>query len=447
MLLKSCLAVLALAACAFPLRVSGQRATPEPGDRDQAVGRSGLSDRPQIFDAGGQRIRVVAIKGLANPWALAVLPNLDIMVTERAGRLRIIRKDRLDPVPIAGLPEVNTGAVFAGLMDVVLHPRYPENKLVYFTYSKAMAGSPFPDTTGMRDAATVTLARARYDGGRALTDVQDIFVSDAWAQGTSAGRIAFTPDGKIILAIGMATRHKIGNADDAQNPANHAGKILRLNDDGTVPADNPFVRTAGYRPEIYALGIRNAIGLFVHPVTGEIWETENGPMGGDELNQIKAGGNYGWPVVSYGKDYNGLKMGGLSGTTTPHSEAPGMEDPFLVLDAVAGGGRPDDLHRRQVPQVEGQHLRGHHGGRQSGFAAAAPHHVEQGRTAAAERHASDAERAQAAHPGREAGPGRSPVSDDGRGCRRGVENRAGRQPAPVRVAGCGRIRPRDLFAV
>ena len=319
--------------------LTAQQTAQPPADASPSATRKGLPDQPQILDAGGQLIRVTPIKGVDHPWALAVLPNLDILVTERAGRLRIIRGGVLDPTPIAGVPEVNTGAVFAGLMDIALHPRYAENKLVYFTYSKKMRGSPFPDTTGKRDAATVTLARARYEGGGALDDVRDIFVSDAWAQGTSAGRIAFARDGKIILAVGMATRHKIGTADDAQNPANHAGKILRLNDDGTVPKDNPFVGRAGFKPEIYALGIRNAIGLFVHPETGVIWETENGPMGGDELNIIKPGRNYGWPVVSYGKDYNGKKMGGLSGTTTPHSEAEGMEEPFLYWmpsPAVAG---------------------------------------------------------------------------------------------------------------
>ena len=323
--MKSYLAMLTLAACVFAPPVSGQQVP-------QALSparRGGLAAGQQTLDAGGQPIRVTVIKGFDHPWALAVLPNLDILVTERDGRLRIIRDGVLDPQPIAGLPKVNTGATFAGLMDVMLHPRYAENKLIYFTYSKQMPGSPFPDTTGKRDAATVVLVRARYDGGGALADVREIFQADAWAQGTSAARIAFTRDGKIIMTVGMATRHKIGTADDAQNPRNHAGKILRLNEDGTAPSDNPFFGRAGYKPEIYALGIRNAIGLFVHPQTGEIWETENGPMGGDELNIVKPGRNYGWPVVSYGKDYSGNKMGGLSGTTTPHSEAEGMEDPFL----------------------------------------------------------------------------------------------------------------------
>ena len=311
-----------------------------------AVARTGPAAATQVLEADGQRFRVVPITGLVRPWALAVLPNLDILVTEREGRLRIIRNGVLDPEPIAGLPEVNTGAVNSGLMDVVLHPRYEENRLIYFTYSKPMPGNPHDDFQGgpggppvQRDAATATLARARFDGGNALADVTDVFVSDAWSQGTSGARIAFSRDGKIIMTVGMPTRHMIGTADDAQNPANHAGKVLRLNEDGSAPHDNPFAGREGYRREIYALGIRNALGLFVHPDTGQIWETENGPMGGDELNIIEAGRNYGWPVVSYGLDYTGNKLGGLSGTTSEHPWAPGMEEPFAFWNpspALAG---------------------------------------------------------------------------------------------------------------
>lgn len=307
---------------------------------------AGVPDHPVVLSADGQRFRVVPVKGLVRPWALAVLPNLDILVTEREGRLRIIRDGVLDPEPIAGLPEINTGAVNSGLMDIVLHPRYAENQLVYFTYSKPMPGNPHDDFQGgpggppiQRDAATATLARARYDGGGALEDATDVFVSDAWSQGTSGARIAFDRDGRIIMTVGMPTRHMIGTADDAQNPANHAGKVLRLDADGSAPGDNPFVGREGYRPEIYALGIRNALGLYVHPDTGRIWETENGPMGGDELNVIEAGRNYGWPVVSYGRDYTGDKLGGLSGTTSEHPWAPGMEEPFafwMPSPALAG---------------------------------------------------------------------------------------------------------------
>jgi glucose/arabinose dehydrogenase len=312
-----------------------------------AIASNALPATPQVFAGEGQAYRVVPIKGLENPWALAVLPNGDILVTEKMGRLRIIRKGVLDPQPISGLPEINTKAVNSGLMDIALHPRYAENKLVYFTYSKPKQGNPYEDFgwTGNKkvlgrkgDAVAATLARARYDGGGSLTDVKDIFVPDSWSQGTSAGKIAFAKDGKIIMAIGMPVRHQVGTADDAQNPANHAGKILRLNDDGSVPSDNPFVKVPGVRPEIFALGIRNAIGLFVHPETGEIWETENGPMGGDEINIIKAGKNYGWPVISYGREYSGRPTG-ERGPLTADRKREGMEEPFYYWHpspAVAG---------------------------------------------------------------------------------------------------------------
>jgi glucose/arabinose dehydrogenase len=335
--MKSCIAVLVLAASLIPA-AAGAQILPAPAGV-QATAPTGLSDKPQILDAGGLKIRVVPVKGLRQPWALAVLPNGDILVTEREGRLRIIRKGVLDPQPIAGLPVIGTNAVNSGLMDIVLHPRYAENKLIFFTYSKPKPGGPVPDNVGKREPVAVTLARARYEGGNALADVKDVFVADAWSQGTSAGRLVFARDGKIFLAVGMPTRHPVGTADDAQNPANHAGKILRLNEDGTAPPDNPFVGKPGYRAEIYALGIRNAIGLCIHPETGELWETENGPMGGDELNIIRAGRNYGWPVISYGKDYSGNKLGGLSGTTSESPTAPGMEDPFIFWNpspAVTG---------------------------------------------------------------------------------------------------------------
>ena len=312
-------AILIVALLAFPVASRAQTSPP-----------NGLPDGPRVFSENGQQFRLVPIHGLEQPWALAFLPNGDILVTERPGRLRIVRDGLLDPRPIAGIPEVTASALGSGLMDIALHPQYAENKLVYFTYSKPMPGNPHEDFGDVkRDASTCTLARARFDGGHTLTEVQDIFQADAWAQGSSAARIVFGRDGKIYMTVGMPTRHMIGDADDAQNPRNHAGKVLRLNDDGTAPSDNPFVEQAEYRPEIYALGIRNALGLFVHPDTGQIWETENGPMGGDEINIIEAGRNYGWPVVSYGRDYSGNQLGGLSGTTSERTWAPGMEEPFM----------------------------------------------------------------------------------------------------------------------
>lgn len=328
-----------------------QGAAAQAADLIQAppTARPPLPDTPMVLDADGVRLRVTPIKGLVRPWAIAFLPNGDMLVTELPGRLRLVRDGKVDPTPIAGVPAVNTKVIFGGLLDIALHPRYGENKLIYFTYSKTSPEGPKEDfrwvgtknkvSLGQRDVAAVTLARARYDGGSTLTDVKDLLVTDAWSHGSSASKIAFAKDGTIIMTVGMPTRHAMGNADDAQNPGNLAGKILRLNDDGTAPKDNPFYGKPGHRPEIYAMGIRNAIGLFVHPVTGEIWETENGPNGGDEINIIKSGANYGWPVISYGRDYSGEQLGGLSGTLSEERKRPGMTEPFVYwYPAIAATG-------------------------------------------------------------------------------------------------------------
>lgn len=328
---------------------AGAQGAADPIQAPASSSRPPLPDTPLVLDADGVGIRVVPIKGLVRPWATAFLPNGDILVTELPGRLRIVRSGKLDPTPIAGVPAVNTKVNFGGLLDLALHPRYAENKLIYFTYSKSSPEGPREDfrwagtkdkvSIGQRDVAAVTLARARYDGGSALTDVKDLLVTDAWAHGSSASKIAFAKDGKIIMTVGMPTRHGMGNADDAQNPGNLSGKILRLNDDGSAPKDNPYYGKSGYRPEIYAMGIRNAIGLFVHPTTGDIWETENGPNGGDEINIVKAGANLGWPVISYGRDYSGEQLGGLSGTLSEDRKRPGMTEPFLYwYPAIAATG-------------------------------------------------------------------------------------------------------------
>ena len=310
----------------------GQQSGPSPDERAALRGADrplvGLPDRPQVLtDSGGQPFRIVPITGLNRPWALAFLPNGDMLVTEIEGRLRIIRKGLLDPQPIAGLPEINTRVWRAGLMDVAVHPRYTENRFIYFVYSKTAPANP-DDSAGKQPVAvSLTLARARFDGGNALTDVKDLFVSNTRCVGACGSRIVFARDGTIIMSVGKPS----GN--EPQDPAVHGGKILRLNDDGTIPKDNPIVGVAGYRPEIYALGIRNAIGLFVHPQTGDIWETENGPMGGDEINIIRAGRNYGWPVISYGADYSGRPV------RKGDRKREGMEEPFYYWHpspAVAG---------------------------------------------------------------------------------------------------------------
>jgi len=317
-----------------PGAVGRPQSTPEPGASPQPTDPDRLPDTIPAVTSIAQTFRVTPIKGLSRPFALAFLPDGTMLVTERAGRLRVVRNGVLDPRPIGGMPEV-LDLRLKGLQDIAIHPRFSENRLIYFTYYK-----PKP---GEKDVATATLGRARWDGGDSLSDVKDLFVSDAWCATPSAARIAFERDGRtLFMAIGVPIRLNRPNTaqpEDSQNPGNHAGKVLRLNDDGTVPSDNPFVGRAGYKPEIYALGIRNSLGLFVHPQTGELWEHENGPMGGDEINIIKAGKNYGWPVVSYGRAYSGDLTGDTSGPLTTEHNAPGMEAPFLFwVPSIAPSG-------------------------------------------------------------------------------------------------------------
>ncbi len=254
-----------------------------------------LPDGPRLFETAEQpQIRLVVVtRGLSHPWGLAFLPDGGILVTERAGRLRLIRDGVLDPHPVSGVPEVHAVGL-AGLMDVALHPRFADNQLVYLTYSK-------PGDDGVR----VTLARGRLNG-LALTDVRDLFLSDP-VRGTAASRVVFARDGTLFMTVGGAFGASTGGRR-AQDPDDTVGKVVRLRDDGSVPDDNPFVGRDGYRPEIYSLGHRNQLGLTIHPDTGALWLHENGPLGGDEINLIRAGGNYGWPVVSYSREYSGPRV-------------------------------------------------------------------------------------------------------------------------------------------
>jgi glucose/arabinose dehydrogenase len=249
-----------------------------------------LREGPFVYPTAEQmdvRVTVFA-RGLEYPYSLAFLPTGDLLFTERPGRLRIIRNGKLDPQPIAGGPASRyagkSGAVGAvhGYMSLVVHPRFAENHWIYFSYTKPLD----------EKRATGAVARARLEGGT-MSDVRDVFVGENIRGAVS---IAMTPDG--MLWIGTA-------GDAAQDPKSQAGKVLRLRDDGSVPQDNPFVGKEGYRPEIYTLGHRSSMGLTVHPTTNEVWLSEMGPNGGDEINVIKAGRNYGWPLVSLGRTYPG----------------------------------------------------------------------------------------------------------------------------------------------
>ena len=264
------------------------------------------------------------VDGLQHPWGIAFLPNGDLLVTERGspgddgrpGQLRIVRDGELLADPVTGLPEIRVGGQ-GGLLDVVLHPEFESNRLVYLSYSK-----PNEDDS----EGTTAVIRGTYEDG-ALNDVEEIFEAEAWASGRGhhGSRIAFDHDGYLFVSIGDRQFSPSGDleAHPAQDLTNHIGTIVRLHDDGSVPSDNPFVGDDEALPEIWSYGHRNPQGMAVHPETNEVWANEHGPQGGDELNLIRPGVNYGWPVVGFGVNY---------GPGTPIHEAvnvAGMEPPVL----------------------------------------------------------------------------------------------------------------------
>ena len=269
------------------------------------------------------RITTVA-SGLINPWSMAFLPNGDMLVTERPGRLRIVRKGKLLDAAVTGTPEVFARGQ-GGLLDIALHPSFATNKLIYLSYAKPLAGG----------AATTAVARATFENDK-LSDLHDIFVADTkGAPGHFGSRLAFDKSGFLFITAGDRQVPPEGNleAHPAQDLSNDHGKIIRLHDDGRVPADNPFVGRANAKPEIWSYGHRNMQGLLVHPETGDLWETEHGPQGGDELNLIKRGANYGWPVIGFGVNYGPGKA--IHSSTIK----PGMEQPVNVwVPSIATSG-------------------------------------------------------------------------------------------------------------
>src|ERR1051325_11720290 len=281
-----------------------------------AAGRR-LDPDARDFQTERYRIRVhPLVGGLSHPWSLAFLPDGDVLITERAGRLRRVHAGVLQSGPITGVPRVHSTDQ-EGLLDIALHPRFADNHLLYLTYSKeGKAGT------------TIALARGRLDGD-ALVDTRDVFVADNWStqNGNIGSRIAFVRDGTLLMTTG--DRHL---KTPAQDETRHWGKILRLRDDGSVPQDNPFVGRGGYRPEIFSTGHRNPQGLAVHPVTGAIYETEHGPQGGDELNLILPGRNSGWPTITYGKNYD-------DSIITNERARDGMEQPLKYwVPSIAPSG-------------------------------------------------------------------------------------------------------------
>ena len=242
------------------------------------------------------RVRVSTLtEGLSHPWSIAFLPDGRMLVTERAGRLRIIGKDfKLDPQPIGGVPAV-AAVGQGGLLDVTLHPKFSDNNLIYFSYS-----------AGDRNGIGTEVARGMLRGNQ-LENVQVIFrMQPKLRSGYHFGsRIVFDREGYLYITLGDR-----GEMERAQNPGDHNGSVIRLHDDGRVPKDNPFAGKPGWRAEKFTLGNRNMQGAALHPQTGLLWTHEHGPQGGDEINVIRAGVNYGWPVITYGANYGtGTKIG------------------------------------------------------------------------------------------------------------------------------------------
>jgi glucose/arabinose dehydrogenase len=272
-------------------------------------------EAPLALAAGAQKVRVVLVTdGLVGPWDMAFLSDGNLLVTESNGALRLVEKGQLKAEPV-WKTAAERNDVLHGL---VIHPDFARNHLVYVSYLK----------DGGDKGQTLGITRGRLDAGK-LKDTREIFVADAWENAGMglAGRMIFGPDKTLYVEVGDRDRLCCGPKDDnsirmrAQSLKDHVGKVLRLTDDGGVPKDNPFVGRADARAEIFTYGHRNGYGFAFHPETGELWELEIGPMGGDEINVLKPGANYGWPLVSMGRNYSGTLV-------SEHPfERPGMEGP------------------------------------------------------------------------------------------------------------------------
>ncbi len=269
-----------------------------------------VSNTPYTFDTAelhGIKVSVV-VRGLAHPFSLAFLPNGDALVSIRSGALRLVRNAAsgnggaatLVPQPIGGTPEAYPQRT-SGLHDLALHPQFVQNSLVYFSYNKL--GEPIPDATPPRRQSAITVQRGKLEGTN-LTNVQEIFTGE-WSTGSSGSRLAFGTDGLLYVSTGAPF-----GMTAAQDPASVYGKILRLRDDGKPAADNPFAKQAGARPEVFTMGHRDQLGLTVHP-NGSVLAAEHGPNGGDEVNLILRGRNYGWPTYTYGRNYDGSKLSAM----------------------------------------------------------------------------------------------------------------------------------------
>lgn len=260
------------------------------------------------------RVSTIA-DGLIHPWSIAFLPGGDVLITERPGRLRIVRNGNLLPNPVAGVPQVFARGQ-GGLLDVVPHPDFASNRLLYISYSKPV---------GDGSESTTAVIRGRFENDR-LSDIEELFEAQSRGRGHYGSRLAFDRAGYLYITVGDRQAPPRGSleAHPAQDVSNHHGTINRIHADGSVPTDNPLVDREGARPEIWSYGHRNAQGLAIHPETGDIWANEHGPQGGDELNLILPGRNYGWPVIGFGVNYR--SGAAIHGGT--HRE--GMQQPVHV---------------------------------------------------------------------------------------------------------------------
>ncbi|MFP6838725.1 MAG: PQQ-dependent sugar dehydrogenase [Pseudohongiellaceae bacterium] len=260
------------------------------------IAAAAASAQSNIYYAAHHDYQVVTVAdGLLQPWSMAWLPGGDMLVTEKPGRLRIIRDGRLLPEAVPGVPEVfYTGQ--GGLFEVLPHPNFSDNRWVYLSYAKEEG-----------ETSVTAVVRGRFENDQ-LTNVVEIFSAQAVGFGHYGGKMVFDNDGYLFLTLGERQAPARGDlaAHPAQDLTNHQGVIVRLNDDGSVPSDNPFVGRSDALPEIWSYGHRSPQGLAIHPETGDLWESEHGPQGGDELNLIEPGNNYGWPVIGRGVNYGAV---------------------------------------------------------------------------------------------------------------------------------------------
>lgn len=278
-----------------------------------AVGATLLSAQAPVYSSESGPFRVVTVVDeVQDPWSIAFLPSGDMLFTEQPGRLRIVRGGELLPNPVPGVPEVRYEGQ-GGLLDVVPHPEFESNRLIYLSYSK-------PNEDGSE--GTTAVIRARFEDDQ-LHDVEEIFEAKAWSStgGHYGSRLVFDEDGYLFITVGdRQAPPALGEDHPAQDLSNHQGTVNRIHDDGRIPSDNPFVGQAGAEPSIWSYGHRSPQGLALHPETGDLWQSEHGPQGGDELNLVLPGRNYGWPVIGYGVNYGGETLHAVR-------EQEGMEQP------------------------------------------------------------------------------------------------------------------------